>query len=213
MSSEVEHVLVVPTELFLSIGAFQGFNPNTKPYLDVLLDKANISFRPRPEMESDPSFKQLIPYCIFKYQDYIFSYERGTAQGENRLHGKISIGVGGHICSSDGNATGDVYRDGLVRELKEEVSLTRFNWKQVIIGLINDDSNEVGRVHLGVVHLFELQSPNVWPQESSMHNPKFRTKEDLLSLSEYLEPWSKICLNYLFLKGSGAVGHPLWIYD
>jgi predicted NUDIX family phosphoesterase len=101
-----EHVLVVPTTLFHELGYVQGFSKDVDRYRGVLLDPANISYRPRSEMEEDPSFKQLIPYVIFRHQDdqggiHLFQYTRGKGQGESRLHSKKSIGIGGHISSVD----------------------------------------------------------------------------------------------------------------
>ncbi|MCA9202393.1 MAG: hypothetical protein KDA59_05090, partial [Planctomycetales bacterium] len=84
-----EHVLVVPTQLLHDLGYFQGFHDDTDRYLERLLDAANTSYRPRDEMERDPSFKQLIPYVIFRHTDadgrvHVFEYTRGKGQGEQR---------------------------------------------------------------------------------------------------------------------------------
>src|SRR5689334_11196711 len=106
---QTERVLVVPTEIFHRLGHFQGFRSQAEgvaQYLEELLDPRHISYRPRSEMEIDPSFKQLIPYCIFRYRDpqsgpLIFQYTRGKGQGEGRLHSKRSVGIGGHISSDD----------------------------------------------------------------------------------------------------------------
>src|SRR2546422_6041328 len=101
-----EHVLVVPTAVFHRLGHFQGFCGDTDRYLRGLLDPAHTSYRPRSAMEQDPSFKQLIPYVIFRYrgaggQTMLFQYTRGKGQGESRLHAKRSIGVGGDIFADD----------------------------------------------------------------------------------------------------------------
>ena len=103
----VEHVLVVPTLLFHEIGYFQGFHENVVPYLKTLLDPAHTRYMPRDLAEQDPSYKQLIPYCIFRHGDDIFCYTRGTAQGEARLHAKRSIGVGGHISTVDRDSSAE----------------------------------------------------------------------------------------------------------
>src|SRR6266478_3052686 len=95
VSQQVEHVLVVPTLLFREVGYFQGFCTEVEPYLKTLLDPAYTSFRPRDQMENDPSFKQLIPYCLFRFKNQLFHYKRGKLQGEGRLHSKRSIGVAG----------------------------------------------------------------------------------------------------------------------
>ena len=121
-----EHVLVVPTELFHRLGHFQGFSPDTTSYLTELLKPAHTSYRPRGEMEEDPSFKQLIPYCVFRHVDadgreHVFAYTRGKGQGEGRLRSKRSVGIGGHISSDDSHAGDNVYQEGMRRELDEEI--------------------------------------------------------------------------------------------
>ena len=126
--AQVEQILVVPTELFHSLGYFQGFNRDVEQYLDTLLDARHVQYLPRPEMEVDPSYKQLIPYCILQYVDqageiWLYQYRRGSGQGEARLHALRSIGIGGHISSVDASETGaSPYREGLKRELEEELA-------------------------------------------------------------------------------------------
>src|SRR5216117_3004275 len=91
-----ERVMVVPSRLLDEIGQFQGFFPEVDRYLPVLLEKQHISFRPRSQMESDPNFKQIIPYCVLCSKGAVFRYTRGKKMGEKRLHALESIGVGGH---------------------------------------------------------------------------------------------------------------------
>lgn len=192
----VEHVLVVPTLLFHEVGYFQGFSTNVAPYLKTLLDPAYGSYRPRPDMEGDPSFKQLIPYCIFRCGDQLFSYRRGKATGEARLHAKRSIGVGGHISSEDSQAVSP-YLQAMQREIAEEVVLD-VGYRERCVGLLNDDTNEVGKVHLGVVHIFELDEPKVLPRETSMIEAGFADVNELVDRIEEFETWSQLCLRHLF---------------
>jgi predicted NUDIX family phosphoesterase len=196
-----EHVLVVPTELFRRLGYFQGFCGDTDRYLQGLLDPAHTSYRPRPAMEQDPSFKQLIPYVIFRYRDpagqtFLFQYTRGKGQGEARLHAKRSIGIGGHI-SADDAGRANAYEEGMRRELAEEVEIATA-YQSRLAGLINDDESEVGRVHLGVVHLFDVEQPAVEPRESEIIEAGFRPVGALLAESAKFETWSQICLQALF---------------
>jgi len=197
-----EHVLVVPTAAFHELGHFQGFSGDTDRYLTRLLQPQLVSYRPRAAMEEDPSFKQLIPYVVFRYQSsggvQVFQYTRGGGQGERRLHSKRSIGVGGHISSDDAaTPAADPYREGLLRELQEEVEIaTEFTESRV--GLINDDETEVGRVHLGVVHIFDVHEPRVSPREDDILDAGFRPVEELLAQVEGFETWSQICLKALF---------------
>lgn len=195
--TEVEQVLVVPTMLFREIGYFQGVSTDVGPYLRTLLDPAYISYRPRDQMENDPSFKQLIPYCIFRCGDQIFHYKRGTAQGEERLHSKRSIGVGGHICSLDQNENRSPYLEAMHREIAEEVDV-QSPWEDRLIGLLNDDESEVGRVHLGIVHVFEVQQAKVLPREKSMLNAGFASVDELRKDLDQFETWSQLCLKHLF---------------
>jgi predicted NUDIX family phosphoesterase len=196
-----EHVLVVPTEIFHRLGHFQGFCGDADRYLRGLLDPAHTSYQPRSAMEQDPSFKQLIPYVIFRYQDtagrtHLFQYTRGKGQGEARLHAKRSIGIGGHI-SADDAAQSSAYDEGMRRELAEEVIIDT-PYRSRIAGLINDDETEVGRVHLGVVHLLDVERPAVKPREDDIQDAKFRPVESLLADIKHFETWSQICLRALF---------------
>jgi predicted NUDIX family phosphoesterase len=201
---QTEQVLVVPTELFHRLGYFQGFSSDTGRYLDELLSPANTSYRPRSEMENDPSFKQLIPYVVFCHrspqdQPSVFCYTRGTGQGEQRLHRKRSIGVGGHISSEDVIASNESnpYEEGLQRELNEEV-LIETPYQQHCVGLINDDETDVGKVHLGVVHLFTVEQPAIRPRESEIVDAGFHSVAELNKNLDEFETWSSICLQALF---------------
>jgi predicted NUDIX family phosphoesterase len=197
----VEHILVVPTAVFHRLGHFQGFSGDVDRYWNGLLDPAHTSYRPRDLMEQDPSFKQLIPYVIFQYRDaagqtLLFQYTRGKGQGEARLHAKRSIGIGGHI-SADDAAQASAYEEGMRRELEEEVVIeTPYTSK--IVGLINDDETEVGRVHLGVVHLVTVERPAVEPREKDIIDAGFRPVREPLANIDRFETWSQICLKALF---------------
>ncbi len=193
----VEQILVVPTLLFHEVGHFQGFHTNVEPYMKTLLDPAHTSYRPRDEMEQDPSYKQLIPYCIFMSDGQVFNYRRGTDQGEARLHSKRSIGVGGHISTLDISDDDHAYILGMKREIEEEVHIEA-DYQQRLIGMLNDDLTEVGRVHLGIVHLFEVDQPKVFPREASMIETRFSSPADLLNDLDQFETWSRICLEALF---------------
>ena len=198
---ESEHVMVVPTRLFHECGYFQGFNSETEKFLPTLLNAANTKYLPRNEMEDDPSFKQLIPYCVFRYrsedgQTSVFSYTRGKKQGEARLRSKSSIGIGGHISTLD---LGDdsPYEVGLNREL-EEVVVIDTAYTQKCVGLINDDENEVGKVHLGIVHIFDVEQPNIRSNESAIVDCGFKPVSELLENIHEFETWSQICLRAIF---------------
>lgn len=203
-----ERVLVVPTELFHRLGHFQGFCGEVNRYLGELLLPGNTSYRPRAEVEKDPSFKQLIPYVIFRHTDQsgnatLFQYTRGKGQGEGRLHSKRSVGIGGHISADDRNNGQNPYEEGMRRELEEEVAIDS-PYATRCVGMINDDETEVGRVHLGVVHLFDVERPAVKPRETEIIECGFRPVADILADMTGFETWSQICVTALFGgKGNG----------
>jgi predicted NUDIX family phosphoesterase len=195
-----EEILVVPRSLFEELGAFQGFTTDTERYIPALLDPSNNFFMDRGEAEEDPGHKQIIPYALFRYEDRLLHYVRGKSGGESRLHALGSLGIGGHINPVDaredhlGHAT---YMAGVEREIEEELILSS-KPKQRVVALINDDSNPVGQVHLGVVHLFELEDEDVSAREDALAELQFQTIEDLRgSLYDSLESWSQFCVDAL----------------
>jgi predicted NUDIX family phosphoesterase len=199
-----EQILVVPTSLFHDLGYFQGFSSDITRYLPRLLEGDHVEYRPRGEMEEDPSFKQLIPYMLFRWTDddgavHLFEYLRGSGQGERRLHAKRSVGIGGHISTLDAAAghLQHVYREGMRRELEEEVAIET-PYTEKIAGLINDDETPVGRVHLGVVHLCDVERPNIHPREADILDGQFRPVRDILPRLSEFESWSEIAVRALF---------------
>ncbi|MDG1874287.1 MAG: phosphoesterase [Mariniblastus sp.] len=198
---QAEQVMVVKTDLFHSCGYFQGFSAETEKYLSTLFNPANTQYLPRGEMEEDPGYKQLIPYCIFQYTDandevHVFQYTRGKGGGEARLRAKKSVGIGGHISTLDSNDDSP-YDEGMRRELEEEIDIA-CQYDQELVGLINDDQNDVGKVHLGIVHVFRVQEPNVTAREMVISDAGFRPVHELMSDLDSYETWSQICLKALF---------------
>jgi predicted NUDIX family phosphoesterase len=193
--THVGRVLVVPSAELDRLGRFQGFSGDVERYVATLLDPQLAEFRPRAEVEEDPGYKQIIPYVIFRCGDLVFCYTRGTSQGEARLHRLRSLGVGGHVdeADADGRATIEAYELALRRELDEEVHVgSRGALRRV--GLINDDSTPVGQVHLGVVHVFDLEQPEVSPRESGLAECGFVPLAAIWDARERFETWSRICL-------------------
>jgi predicted NUDIX family phosphoesterase len=193
-----ERVLIVPAAEFDRLGRFQGFSPEADRYLNALLVPELASFRARFEVEDDPSFKQIIPYVIFRAEGQVFTYVRGKSGGETRLRKLRSLGVGGHVAEADaeGRGTVEAYELALRRELDEEVEV-RSPGRLTRLGLINDDSNPVGLVHLGVVHLFDLDRPEVTPREDALTDPEFVKLEDLATLRDQFETWSQFCIDVI----------------
>jgi predicted NUDIX family phosphoesterase len=195
-----EEILVISRQLFDELGAFQGIKTDVDGYLEAILDPANNFFMDRGKAEDDPSFKQIIPYALFHHNGKYLHYTRGKSGGESRLHAQGSVGVGGHINPVDeradplGKAT---YLAGVEREIDEELNITGGHQNR-IVGLLNDDSNDVGKVHLGVVHIFDLESEDVTSAEDALANLAFQSSEDLTGkLHGSLETWSRFCVDEL----------------
>lgn len=191
-----ERVLVIPTERFRAAGYFHGFRPADDTFRAAILDPAAFSFRPRSEVETDPGFKQLIPYIVLMCEGRVFHYRRGSSGGEKRLAAKRSVGIGGHISEADAAGEGDLYRNGMQRELAEEIDLGA-PFTERLLGFINDDSTPVGSVHLGVVHLFHLTEPLATPREEGIADPGFAPPSELLKHQEEFETWSQFVLSEL----------------
>src|SRR5437588_5076028 len=199
MAALQENVLVIKRSLFDQLGAFQGLNFEPERYLKTLLSRGNNFFLSRAAAESDPYYKQIIPYAIIAHGDRVLYYVRGKKSGEQRLVAKGSIGIGGHLNDSDESLFAwdeKAYRAGVEREVNEELRIgTTFD--DHIVALLNDDSTEVGRVHLGVVHVFKLDEPNVEKREAMITNLEFLSREELLKRRETLETWSQLCVDQL----------------
>jgi predicted NUDIX family phosphoesterase len=195
-----ERVLVTPTAVLHEAGLFQGFSPRVEHYLPRLLDPRQLSFLPRSQAETDPSFKQIIPYVVLKWRDQVFHYTRGKRGTETRLQALRSIGVGGHINEADVGLFDDPYRTALRREVEEEVYL-ECSFEERCLGLINDDRTPVGQVHLGIVHVFELAEPRVRRREQALTQSGFAPLQELRARCEEFETWSQFVLGDPALLG------------
>lgn len=199
MAAPNENVLVVRRELFDQLGNFQGLCFEPQRYLDVLLARGKNHFLSRASAETDPTHKQIIPYALLACGDRVLHYVRGKKAGEQRLVAKGSIGIGGHMNDADESlfAWDELaYRAGVEREVSEEVQIET-PFEDRIVALLNDDTTEVGRVHLGVVHVFRLAEPKVQKREAMITNLAFLNKDELLARRENLETWSQICVDEL----------------
>lgn len=192
-------ILVVRRTLFDQLGAFEGLNFNVDHYLPALLDRANNFFTPRGPAETDPSMKQIIPYVLLVHGDRVLHYVRGKKAGEQRLVAKGSIGIGGHMNDHDEGLFAldrDAYNAGVQREVGEELRLNA-KYTNHIVALLNDDSSDVGRVHLGVVHVFRLDSDNVQKGEAMITDLQFLDREQLRARRDAMETWSQYCFDHL----------------
>jgi predicted NUDIX family phosphoesterase len=196
-----EQVLVIERNILEQAGMFQGFAFDVNHYLDKLFAPGVPRFMPRPLAEKDPSFKQLIPYVVMTHGGKYLSYVRGKRAGETRLVGNRSIGIGGHINPGDSlplfsSDFRDAYLAAVKREVDEEVCVDA-KYQDNIVALLNDDSNDVGKVHLGVVHRWELDAPNVTRREQMITQMAFLSHAELQEVRDTLETWSRLCLDNL----------------
>jgi len=196
-----EDILVIRRSLFDELGAFQGLSFEPEKYLKAILSRGNNFFIARPQAESDPAYKQIIPYALIAFQNSVLHYVRGKKAGEQRLIAKGSIGIGGHMAEDADkflwhSTDEETYRAGVEREVKEEIKIDT-PYEDRIVALLNDDTTEVGRVHLGIVHIFKLKEPKVQKREAMITGLTFLTKEELMARRESLESWSQICLDSL----------------
>jgi predicted NUDIX family phosphoesterase len=197
MSQSDENVLVVRRSLFDELGDFHGLNFEPEKYLQAILSRGNNFFLPRAQAENDPSYKQIIPYALIVHGDTVLHYVRGKKAGEQRLVAKGSIGIGGHMNDTDESLFAwdeAAYRAGVAREVKEEVNIES-TFDDRIVALLNDDTTEVGRVHLGIVHLFRLAEPKVQKREAMITNLAFLTRDELVARRDTLETWSQLCVD------------------
>ncbi|MGE5213375.1 MAG: hypothetical protein ACM3NN_06760 [Nitrospirota bacterium] len=199
MNPPEENVLVIRRSLFDEIGSFQGLNFEPNKYLKAILSRGNNFFIPRPQAETDPAYKQIIPYALIIFQSSVLHYVRGKKAGEQRLIAKGSIGIGGHMNETDESLFAmdeAAYRAGVEREVNEEIKIDA-PFEDRIVALLNDDTTEVGRVHLGIVHVFKLTEPKVEKREAMITGLTFLAKDELLARRETMETWSQICLDSL----------------
>ena len=199
MNPPNENVLVVRRKLFDELGSFQGLNFGVEKYLKAILSRGSNFFIPRPEAETSPAYKQIIPYALIAFEKTVLHYVRGKKAGEQRLVAKGSIGIGGHMNETDESLFAmdeEAYRAGVEREVNEEINIDT-SFEDRIVALLNDDSTEVGRVHLGIVHIFKLKEPKVQKREAMITSLGFLTREELMARRGSLETWSQICLDSL----------------
>ena len=190
-----EEIVGIPRDLALPAGAWTGiraFSSSEEGEREITRLDGLAQARPRRELESDPSWKQPIPYAVALYRPegipagdvQLFWMDRLAGGSDKRLHGRASFGVGGHISPSDGGI-----RAALAREWAEEVAtptLPHFT----PLGLLNDDGDDVGRVHLGVVFIATLTTPAIHIRETHKLAGSLVPVSEALRRRDELEGWS-----------------------
>ncbi len=196
-----ERVLAVPRES-INESLKQGFFEADASDLIGTIGRLAV-FLDRPLAEKDPSHKQIIPYIAITHGGRFLAYRRTSKQGENRLHHKFSLGFGGHINDGDraGDATTNLILTAMVRELNEEVFVPSVR-RVTVVGFINDDSNPVGEVHLGVAFLVELANDRYTVNEPDMIEARWCDRDEIEREHSNLESWSQLLWSQ-FLSRSG----------
>src|SRR3979411_2539376 len=197
MNTPDENILVIKRSLFDELGGFHGLNFEPQKYLEAILSRGNNFFLTRAKAENDPTHKQIIPYVLLACGDKVLHYVRGKKAGEQRLVAKGSIGIGGHMNETDESLFAwdeQAYRAGVEREVNEEIKIES-PFEDRIVALLNDDTTEVGRVHLGIVHVFRLAEPKVQKREAMFKNISFLNSQKLLARRDMLETWSQLCVD------------------
>lgn len=193
-----EMILVVKRNELFPLVAWQGLQEVKNDYfLDIVRTKHE--FQPRSLMEQDPTYKQIIPYLIFNYQDTYFLMQRQAKATETRLKNKYSLGIGGHIRAED--IQGNDIAGWARREFKEEIEYNG-TYSVSLIGILNDDSNPVGQVHIGFVYLLTGDSPDIKVKEE-LKSGQLTTLDECYTRYDDLESWSQIVLEYLDNKIHG----------
>jgi predicted NUDIX family phosphoesterase len=185
-----ELVYVVPRLAVVGAEGWHGVRTTDLPaFVDAIATLGD--YRPRAAMERDPSWKQVIPYLVLRDGPRYFLMRRTRAGADPRLHDRYSIGVGGHLNPGDGGLD-----RGLLREWQEELAAD-FVPDFRLLGLLNDDTTDVGSVHLGVVYLAEASGRPVSVRETAKLSGEFAMPDRVAAVVDDLETWSRIVFEAL----------------
>ena len=195
-----EHVLCVRRDDLFPDGAWHGFVVDGLERIQEVI-RGQSFFMPRAEVEDDPTYQQVIPYVVFRHGGRYFLTKRLKASSEKRLRQLFSLGVGGHINPGDLEA-GDPVTDGLKREWEEEVEYAG-DFSATLLGLINDDSSPVSRVHVGVVFLVDGSSPEIAIRETDKLSGELLSLEEMRMYYLEMESWSQIVYDRLLTESAG----------
>jgi len=181
----------------------QGFiSANVIDYKS-LLSYENIWFGPRNILENDFSFRQIIPYIIIKKNNLIAAYYRGSKGGEKRLHGRLSIGFGGHISIADliiqENTinVNQTIENSAIREIREEIKNINVI-KKSLVGFIKNNEEDVSKVHFGVVEIWDILDDKLSSNDNTVENIQYIKINKLINYIDEFEDWSRICVNVIF---------------
>ena len=203
-SWRAEEVLVVPRAEIFPDGAWHGFiHDDLDRYLGIVAERRQ--FRARGEVEEDPDYQQIIPYLVFRSGDRYLLTRRLKQSSEKRLRHLYSLGVGGHINRVDvADEAADPVEEGLRREFDEEV-VYEGSWTHRLIGLINDDSNDVSRVHLALVFEISGDRPEISIRETGKLEGELLKLEEMKMYYLDMESWSQLIYDHLLERERSAV--------
>jgi predicted NUDIX family phosphoesterase len=199
-----ESVLVVPRTVIDPLCPPRGFMRELGRLQPAIL--ANCHFLERSVAEHDFKYKQVIPYVAIRHGERFLLLRRTAKQAETRLHNMYSLGVGGHINNADVSVgAANVINSGMRRELAEEIRVEEER-SCALIGVINDDSTEVARVHLGFVYLLTTDSARFTVMEPDKHTAEWQLPAELARHYDQMESWSQIVYDHLIvpLAAEGA---------
>jgi predicted NUDIX family phosphoesterase len=198
MSIELqEKVLVVPSEIINSLCP-KAFSRNTEGVTAAAVK--NAQFLARSTAETDFNFKQIIPYVLVRHENRYVLMRRTTKQTEARLHDKYSIGVGGHINDQDmAKGIENIIHHGMRREIEEEMTIKNEQSCE-LVGVINDNSSEVSKVHMGLVYILTTGSPDFEIAEKDKYTANWATVEEMLSVYDKMESWTQIVYDNLLRR-------------
>jgi predicted NUDIX family phosphoesterase len=187
-----EEILVVPRPL-LAPQLVRGFTTDgVGEYVARI--RTHATYVRRADAEHEPGMKQIIPYAIVRHGSRLFLFQRTQAGGEARLHGKFSIGVGGHINRADVQGAQDFLTAGLQREVEEELRIGG-SWSARLVGVLNDDANSVGQVHFGLVHVVDTSSADIAVRERDRLTGRLVDGAEVQDLYDRMETWSQLILD------------------
>jgi predicted NUDIX family phosphoesterase len=188
-----ENIIVIEKKkLFKDTALWQGFKKVDYSFYENINN--NYQVYQRNLAEEDFNFKQIIPYMIFKYKNYIFCMQRNSSGGEKRLYEKYTIGIGGHIKKEDIKSNNIV--EWGIREFNEEIEYYGEYNSTKIIGCINDELTDVGKVHIGILILIEGNTNKI-SVKSELKKGKMMNINELKEHENKMEYWSSIALKEL----------------
>ena len=190
MTGEPERVLVIPRASIMGDPGWLGLREDGMAGFEALVEREG-RFAMRAEMERDPGFQQIIPYLVLRDAERYFLMKRTRAGADERLHDRWSIGVGGHLNPGDGDLDG-----GLRREWAEELDAD-FTPDFRLVGLLNDDTTDVGSVHVGAVFVADAGGRRVAIRETEKLSGAFADPAEVAAVADDLETWSRLVFEAL----------------